>query len=205
MKKKIKRLPLIFRHEMKRWLARQGMVMGWVGVKNADIIKAASDILGITPVGSKYDQYVQVFKATGFYLEPRQVWIANPDKEGEPIPVSWTLPSEPPLMVPVSVPPGITDDEMWNAAPSQKHINEFYDSWEWKRLRYDYLKGRGRQCQCCNALAYDGAKIVVDHIKPIRRFWHLRLDPKNLQLLCEDCNMGKGSRDETHWHNAGTI
>src|SRR5882762_2717209 len=91
--KRINRLPLIFRHEMKRWLARQGMVMGWVGVKNADIIKTASTMLGITPSGSKYEQYLQVLKAIGFYLEPRQVWVTKHD--GEEKPVSCMLPSEP--------------------------------------------------------------------------------------------------------------
>lgn len=73
----------------------------------------------------------------------------------------------------------------------------FYESWDWKRLRYRALQKFGRRCLACNATAGDGAKIVVDHIKPIRRYWHLRLDPENLQPLCEDCNMGKGSWDET--------
>lgn len=35
-------------------------------------------------------------------------------------------------------------------------------------------------------------RIVVDHIKPISKHWHLRLDPDNLQVLCNDCNKGKG-------------
>lgn len=80
----------------------------------------------------------------------------------------------------------------------------FYDSWEWKRLHYAFLKGRDRRCMCCNASAADGVKIVVDHIKPIRHHWHLRLDPENLQILCDDCNMGKGSIDETDWRYSPT-
>jgi 5-methylcytosine-specific restriction endonuclease McrA len=75
----------------------------------------------------------------------------------------------------------------------------FYESWEWKRLRYNFLKAKARCCSCCGSTPSDGARIVVDHIKPIRLFWHLRLDPKNLQILCEDCNMGKGSQDQTNW------
>lgn len=82
---------------------------------------------------------------------------------------------------------------------SPNTIRQFYDSWEWKRLRYDFLKGKKRTCQCCGASAADGAKIVIDHIKPIRHHWRLRLDPDNLQILCDDCNMGKGSRDQTDW------
>lgn len=76
-------------------------------------------------------------------------------------------------------------------------IKEFYASWDWKRSRYEHLKGKERKCLCCGAARESGAKMVVDHIKPIRRFWHLRMHPDNLQILCDDCNMGKGSRDET--------
>lgn len=84
---------------------------------------------------------------------------------------------------------------------SQKHIDEFYESWDWKRLRYDFIKEKDRRCQCCGATSEHGTRIVVDHIKPIRHYWHLRLDRANLQVLCDDCNMGKGSRDETNWGN----
>jgi 5-methylcytosine-specific restriction endonuclease McrA len=84
------------------------------------------------------------------------------------------------------------------ARPEQA-IKSFYNSWQWKRLRYRVLKERGRACECCKATAADGAKIVVDHVHPIRRFFHLRLDAKNLQVLCDSCNRGKGSHDATDW------
>lgn len=84
--------------------------------------------------------------------------------------------------------------------PTEKELKAFYGGWEWSRLRYDFLKGRERRCQCCGASPDDGfTKIVVDHIKPIRHHWALRLDSKNLQILCDPCNMGKGSRDESDW------
>lgn len=83
--------------------------------------------------------------------------------------------------------------------PSQRAIADFYTSWEWKRLRYDFLKAKQRKCECCGTSAEDGVRIVVDHVKPIRTFWNLRLDAGNLQILCNDCNMGKGSRDHTDW------
>jgi 5-methylcytosine-specific restriction endonuclease McrA len=86
-----------------------------------------------------------------------------------------------------------------NAAPSQKKIDNFYGSWEWKRLRYDFIKKNIRKCKCCGATPDDGISINVDHIKPIRHYWHLRTKEYNLQVLCADCNMGKGSRDETDW------
>jgi len=78
-------------------------------------------------------------------------------------------------------------------------IAEFYDSWDWKTLRYVVLKERGRKCECCNLSADDGAVMNVDHVKPIRLHWDLRLVKSNLQVLCKDCNMGKGSWDQTDW------
>jgi 5-methylcytosine-specific restriction endonuclease McrA len=79
------------------------------------------------------------------------------------------------------------------------NTEKFYRSWEWQRARYAYLKSKECKCQCCGVTPADGARIVVDHIKPIRHFWHLRLDPNNLQLLCDGCNRGKGSDDVTDW------
>ena len=56
-------------------------------------------------------------------------------------------------------------------------------------------------CQVCGIKNHKGlgrsVKIHVDHIKPIRKHWELRLDPENTQVLCEACNHGKGSWDET--------
>jgi 5-methylcytosine-specific restriction endonuclease McrA len=34
----------------------------------------------------------------------------------------------------------------------------------------------------------------VDHIKSRKKFPELPLNPKNLQVLCADCNAGKGNR-----------
>jgi 5-methylcytosine-specific restriction endonuclease McrA len=51
----------------------------------------------------------------------------------------------------------------------------------------------GRVCMCCGDIPGNGIRLVVDHIKPIGEFWDLRLDPDNVQILCNDCNMGKGN------------
>lgn len=77
--------------------------------------------------------------------------------------------------------------------PSEEQIAEFYKSWEWKRARYDTGGRYGWRCMACG----DKLNIRIDHIKPLRKYWDLRLDRDNLQVLCNDCNMGKGSRDET--------
>lgn len=86
-------------------------------------------------------------------------------------------------------------------SPTETAIRDFYDSWEWKRLSFDLKLERGRKCECCGA-APPAVRIHTDHVKPIRRYWHLRLDRANLQILCEDCNMGKGSRHETDFRAA---
>lgn len=81
--------------------------------------------------------------------------------------------------------------------------DEFYASWEWRTLRMEVLKEQGATCNCCGAskgdrdMAGKPVKIVVDHIKPLSKHWHLRLEKSNLQVLCDECNMGKGNWDET--------
>lgn len=89
---------------------------------------------------------------------------------------------------------------MFSRQPSK--YQAFYDSWEWKQVRYLILKKRGRICECCGAAAATGARIVVDHIKPVRKFWDLRFDERNLQILCDDCNRGKSVDDQTDWRPA---
>lgn len=81
-------------------------------------------------------------------------------------------------------------------------LKDFYDSPEWRRLSYDVKKERGRRCECCGSTPEHGVRIITDHIKPIRKHWHLRLERSNLQILCDDCNLGKGSRDETDFRRS---
>jgi hypothetical protein len=75
-------------------------------------------------------------------------------------------------------------------------VEKFYASFEWRRLRYLVLKNYGAMCMLCNKT---DTMLHVDHIKPLRKYWELRLVYKNLQVLCEECNHGKGSWDETDW------
>jgi hypothetical protein len=88
---------------------------------------------------------------------------------------------------------------------SAKAKDEFYRSWEWRTLRMQVIKRLGRSCQCCGAtpgqFAASGepVRICVDHIKPLSKRWDLRLDPTNLQVLCDECNQGKGAWDATDW------
>lgn len=56
-------------------------------------------------------------------------------------------------------------------------------------LRYDVLKRDGFRCCICGATADSGVKLHVDHIYPVSKGG--RTEMKNLQTLCERCNMGK--------------
>lgn len=80
----------------------------------------------------------------------------------------------------------------------QAKIDAFYASAEWKRLSYEAKVLYGKKCQCCGVGPDRGVIINTDHIKPIRYYWDLRLEIGNLQVLCENCNRGKGSWDETN-------
>lgn len=71
--------------------------------------------------------------------------------------------------------------------------NAFYQSWEWKKARYETIKRYGAVCMCCGS----EQNIVVDHIKPRRFYPALELNLENLQVLCRDCNQGKSFDDET--------
>jgi hypothetical protein len=96
------------------------------------------------------------------------------------------------IVIPKSGPP--------DGKRSQKELSEaerkrrFFASYAWKRLRYKTFLRYGRQCKCCGT---DEGVMHVDHIKPISKYWHLRLDPDNVQVLCDDCNEGKSNWDET--------
>lgn len=79
--------------------------------------------------------------------------------------------------------------------PKERQVSTkaFYSSWEWKQARFETLKRYGATCMCCHSTK----DIVVDHILPIRTHPELRLSRDNLQILCNSCNMGKGSHDTT--------
>ena len=75
--------------------------------------------------------------------------------------------------------------------------DEFLSSWEWTTLRMKVLLKHGRRCMCCGADPSDGAKICVDHIKPRSTHPELALIEENLQVLCYECNKGKGAWNMT--------
>lgn len=77
-----------------------------------------------------------------------------------------------------------------------KDREEFYQSREWRELRFKAFVIHGRKCLCCGA-APPAVVLHVDHVKP--RFTHpeLELELSNLQVLCADCNLGKSAKFDT--------
>lgn len=83
--------------------------------------------------------------------------------------------------------------------------NEFLSTYEWRVVRMMALEKYGAVCQCCGASPKSGAVINVDHIKPRRLFPELALDVNNLQVLCHECNHGKGNWSQTDWRDSGNV
>ena len=75
----------------------------------------------------------------------------------------------------------------------------FLQTYEWRKVRMEALKEYGAKCQCCGTTPAHGAIMNVDHIKPRKLFPSFALDINNLQILCHDCNHGKGNWDMTNF------
>jgi 5-methylcytosine-specific restriction endonuclease McrA len=77
---------------------------------------------------------------------------------------------------------------------------EFYKSREWRELRVKALINNGRKCCLCGRNPKEhGIILHVDHIKPRSKYPELELKLRNLQILCEDCNLGKSNKYEDDW------
>lgn len=81
-----------------------------------------------------------------------------------------------------------------NKLPKKDKFIEFYESFAWRQIRYTILVKYGRTCMACGETK---GIMHVDHIKPLRHHWDLRVDENNLQVLCPVCNHGKASWDQT--------
>ena len=75
----------------------------------------------------------------------------------------------------------------------------FYESREWREVRYKALVKNNGKCECCGSGKHNGKILHVDHILPRSLFPDRELDVTNLQVLCEDCNLGKSNKDVTDW------
>jgi 5-methylcytosine-specific restriction endonuclease McrA len=83
--------------------------------------------------------------------------------------------------------------EPWVYVLPKVDPKEIYNTRQWKILRYQVISMYGSRCMACNAV---DKQIQVDHIRPVSLYPELALDPKNLQILCKDCNEGKINLDQ---------
>lgn len=70
---------------------------------------------------------------------------------------------------------------------------DFYLTREWRSLRWEVLSTSDGSCVMCGATKKSsGIAMHVDHIFPRSTNPYLELVKSNLQILCADCNIGKG-------------
>lgn len=71
----------------------------------------------------------------------------------------------------------------------------FYSCKEWRDLRYQALLRDGFECQYCKEKGLIKQAEMVDHVKPTRERWDLRLDIDNLKSSCWSCHNKKTAED----------
>ena len=83
------------------------------------------------------------------------------------------------------------------APPKPRPSKEFFISNAWRVLRFEVLRHYKHKCMSCGRSPKEhGVVLHVDHIKPRSTYPDLALDFDNLQILCEDCNIGKGNKSQ---------
>lgn len=73
-----------------------------------------------------------------------------------------------------------------------REYKRFYDSKDWKELRYQTLLNAGFICEICER----NEATIADHIIPTKVKWEMRLDPKNIQAVCVSCHNKKTVSDK---------
>lgn len=83
--------------------------------------------------------------------------------------------------------------------------NEFLKTYDWRKLRQEVLDKYDSRCMCCGSKPSDDKYLCVDHIKPRKTHPELALDIGNLQILCNECNHGKGNWSVKDFRGNGTF
>ena len=96
-------------------------------------------------------------------------------------------------------PPQRLRDEAPKTRKTRGAAKNFYQTAAWKRARFAAFEHYGRRCMCCGWHPDMGGTnyLVVDHIASRRLRPDLELERSNLQVLCNECNLGKGSYSRT--------
>jgi len=155
------------------------------------LIKAGFDVSPVARLSHLARKVGNEFPEIAIKVNP----VCLPWQRGRALSLAEFIDGNPPKIVPAP-------KSKESPAIGKKERLAFYYSWEWLKLRKEALNRFGAACQCYGIKAgspsHTGkARVVVDHIKPISKRWDLRLDPGNLQVLCDECNKGKGAWDDT--------
>ena len=70
-----------------------------------------------------------------------------------------------------------------------KWMTDFYQGKRWRALSLWAKNEYGRKCMRCKS----ADRIETDHIYSRSRYWFRRYRKSNMQILCHDCNVKKGS------------
>ena len=81
-----------------------------------------------------------------------------------------------------------------------KEYKRFYDSKEWKSLRYQVLLEAGFLCVICLEDGMYSEATIGDHIIPTRVRWDLRLEKENVQAVCFECHNQKTFQDKIKYN-----
>ncbi|WP_078392089.1 HNH endonuclease [Shouchella patagoniensis] len=76
-----------------------------------------------------------------------------------------------------------------------KSYNAFYKSPQWIGMREAVKRRDKGLCVKCQMQKRLVPMAIVDHIRPLKDDWSLRLNPENLQSLCHACHNIKTARE----------
>lgn len=172
----------------------KGFLQGWA------FIRALAN--EVNPKGCQTDEHcvnaIMYFLRNGGRLDKMHLQLGKKARK------SFTPPPQPA----VAKKP-IPKDLPWETAPKPSQTFGYRDLMEflatddgkalWRKTRYKAISKSNGKCCLCGRGAHEGVILHVDHIKPKSLHPELAFEIDNLQVLCEDCNIGKGNSDEKDW------
>lgn len=91
-------------------------------------------------------------------------------------------------------------ERMRKSTEEGREYKRFYDSKEWKSLRYQVLLESGFLCKICLDNGVYSEAEIGDHIIPTKVRWDLRLDRDNVQGVCKECHNKKTLEDKKKYN-----
>jgi 5-methylcytosine-specific restriction endonuclease McrA len=86
--------------------------------------------------------------------------------------------------------PVVIQIKTYLAFTKRNYKDPFFHNPEWAKLRLQILDRDGKRCAKCGRTG----TLHIDHILPRSKFPEREMDPTNLQVLCRDCNLEKGTK-----------